>query len=242
MTDYRDLFYSKYHLTLGQSEETSVSLDPRIARQFLNRWGRWLPANKGVPVLDLGCGSGLFLIFLQSLGYQELYGVDRCETELARGRRQGLANLVCANALDYLQGQHERFELITAFHFFEHLNKDEILALLELIHQALRPEGRVLIVTPNGLSPFGGATRYWDFSHETGFTPASWRQLARLYGFCDVRFEEYGPLPHSLLGLIRCGLWYLVRLGLDALSYIEVAGPRDASRVYTADLKVILTK
>jgi len=107
---------------------------------------------------------------------------------------------------------------------------------------ALKPGGRLLAVTPNGLSPFGGATRYWDFSHETSFTPASWRQLARISGFDQIRFEEFGPLPHSLLGAGRVALWTLVKMGWEAIAYIEVGGPRDLSRVYTADMKVILTK
>jgi len=120
--------------------------------------------------------------------------------------------------------------------------EDEILRVLHLIHQSLKPGGRLLAVTPNGLSPFGGATRYWDFSHETGFTPASWRQVARITGFGDIQFEEYGPIPHSLSGRIRTILWSLVRLGLKLVAYIEVGGPRDISCVYTADMKVIAFK
>ena len=37
-------------------------------------------------------------------------------------------------------------------------------------------------------------------------------------------------------------LWSCLRLALKAISYIEVGGPRDASCVYTADMKVVLKK
>ncbi|MDP3181608.1 MAG: class I SAM-dependent methyltransferase [Desulfobaccales bacterium] len=242
MSDYRDDFYARYHLTLDSPQEPDAGHYERCARELRRRWGHWLPADKSGAILDLGCGQGEFLYFLRSQGYQNISGVDLCEGELARARRLGLPDLICANVFDYLPGQQERFEVIAALNFFEHLRKEEILKALELIYLALKPHGRVLAVTPNGVSPFAGSTRYWDFSHETGFTPSSWRQLARLTGFQGMAFEEYGPLPLSILGAVRCALWQAVRLGLDMVSRLEVGRSRDISRVYTADIKVILTK
>jgi len=240
--DYRGPFFDNYLHAVSNFERFGKDYYSHCARQFRGRWLHWLPEDKSVPMLDLGCGRGEYLYFLRSLGYENVFGVDLCQSGLECARRMGISNLVCANALDYLAGKREWYAVITASNLFEHLRKEEILQLLQLIHQALKPGGRLLAVTPNGLSPFAGATRYWDFSHETGFTPASWRQLARITGFTQVRFEEYGPIPHSLLGIIRITLWHLVRLGLEIISYIEVGGPRDVSRVYTADMKIILTK
>lgn len=242
MGDYRDDFYAKYHLTLGAPQELNLEHYQGYARELRRRWQHWLPADKAAAILDLGCGQGEFLYFLRALGYQNCFGVDLCEGELAQARRLGIPNLICGNAFDYLVGQQEEFAVIAALNFFEHLHKEEILKALALIHRGLKPQGRLLAVTPNGLSPFAGATRYWDFSHETGFTPTSWRQLARLTGFRDITFEEYGPLAQSIPGAIRWALWQLVRGGLDAVSRLEVGRSRDISRVYTADMKVILTK
>ena len=241
MTDYRADFYARYHLSI-EPEDLDLAHYDRYAREYGFRWGHWLPPDQGAVFLDLGCGHGEFLYFLRSRGYKNTYVVDLCEGELARAQQLGMGNLICGNVFDYLPGQKERFEVISALNFFEHLRKDEILKVLPLIHQALKPGGRLLAVTPNGVSPFGGASRYWDFSHETGFTPSSWRQLARLSGFKEARFEEYGPIPQSVLGAVRCALWQVVRLGLDMVSRLELGRPRDLSRVYTADMKVILTK
>ncbi len=165
-----------------------------------------------------------------------------CQGELELARQMGIENLICADALDYLRDKKEQFHFITAFNFFEHLHKDEILRILDCIYGALKPDGIMVAVTPNGFSPFSGATRYWDFSHETGFTPPSWQQLSRLTGFSKVQFEELGPIPHSIYGIIRIVLWKIVRLLLDFESYIEVGGLRGNFRVYTADMKIILTK
>jgi len=183
-----------------------------------------------------------FLYFLASAGYTNIYGVDLNAVEIDHARQMGVPNLTCGDALDYLAQHEADFDLISAFNLFEHLRKEEVLQLLHLIHRALKPSGRLLAITPNGLSPFSGATRYWDFSHETGFTPASWRQLAHLTGFSSMTFEEFGPIPHSVKGRIRSVLWQIIRLGIMAYAYVEVGSPRDASRVYTADMKIILTK
>lgn len=242
--DYRPAFYSQYHKALDlrpvrpSEEQLKQSL-----RQFAGRWAKWLPADRNDACVDIGCGTGEFLYFLRQQGFTSVTGVDLSAEELQVARALGTESVHCGYATDYLASATPgSLGLVSAFNFFEHLTKNEILELLPLIHRALKPGGRLIAVTPNGLSPFSGATRYWDFSHETGFTPASWRQLARLAGYSQVAFEDYGPLPHSLRGAVRTLLWRGLTLGIHAISYVEVGRPRDASKVLTADMKVILTR
>jgi SAM-dependent methyltransferase len=242
MGDYRDIFYSKYHTVTGPNNGLCRDYYEANARQFLGRYRNWLPSDKNATILDLGCGYGEFLYFLRSQGYRNVIGIDCCHGELEKARQMGIENLICVDALDYLENNKEQYDFITAFNFFEHLRKDEILRMINLVYMGLKPGGIMLAVTPNGFSPFSGATRYWDFSHETGFTPPSWQQLARITGFTKVQFEELGPIPHSIFGIIRVVLWNAFRLLLDFESYIEVGGLRGNFRIYSADMKIILTK
>jgi len=236
--DYRDEFYAAYSTAID-----AVHADERTAwRQFESRWQQWLPNDRSVPMLDIGCGSGVFVRFLRSCGFANVTGVDRSVSETTRAHASGTDGVVCDDARSFLGARRDAYGLVAALNIFEHLRKEEVLDLLRVLHGALRPGGQVLIVTPNGLSPFGGATRYWDFSHELSFTPASWRQLARISGFREPIFEEYGPIAHSAAGVVRSALWRIVALAIEAVAWIEVGGPRDPSRVYTADMKVILTK
>jgi SAM-dependent methyltransferase len=240
--DYRQEFYSQYHVAVGARTAPQLSDYEFNAHQFWGRWGKWLPSAKDSIFLDLACGNAEFLYFVRKQGYTNTYGVDLNEVQISFGQQMGIPNLECNNLFDYLKGKENAFDVISAFNIFEHLKKEEILDLLKLVHQALKPGGRLLAVTPNGLSPISGSTRYHDFSHETSFTPASWRQLARLYGFQQSNFEDMGPIPHSVKGKVRLALWRLVRLGIMAYNYIELASPGDASKVYTADMKIILFK
>ena len=239
--DYRQRVYAAY-TEPGRTGARTAAERAMASRQFASRWRAWVPADHAAPILDVGCGAGLFVDWLRQAGYTNVTGIDVSPEEVARAAEAGIRGIVRADARVYLADTRERYGLIAVLNVFEHLGKDEVLSLLELLHEALLPGGRVIAVTPNGLSPFGGATRYWDFSHELSFTPSSWRQLARMTGFPPPVFEEYGPLPHSLAGRARCVLWRALALGIEAAAWIEVGGPRDPSRVYTADLKVILTR
>jgi 2-polyprenyl-3-methyl-5-hydroxy-6-metoxy-1,4-benzoquinol methylase len=44
--------------------------------EFERNYARHLPADKAVPILDLGCGNGMLLEWLRSKGYSNLVGVD----------------------------------------------------------------------------------------------------------------------------------------------------------------------
>jgi SAM-dependent methyltransferase len=240
--DYRAEFYESYGRTGGHRGAPTEGERRAAARQFRARWRRWLPAESATPILDVGCGPGLFVAYLRAQGYTDVVGIDWSPGEVARAAEAGIAGVQCAEALEFLRTRPGAYGLVTLLNVFEHLRKDEVVPLLRALHGALRPGGRVLAVTPNGLSPFAGATRYWDFSHELSFTPAAWRQLAAVAGFAAPVFEEYGPVAHSAAGVVRCALWRALALGIQAFAWIEVGGPRDPSRVYTADMKIVLTR
>ncbi|MDB4988123.1 MAG: Methyltransferase type 11 [Myxococcaceae bacterium] len=242
--DYRVRFYEQYHRALDMKPvRPSESELSHLLRQFGGRWDRWLPTDRTTRCLDIGCGIGEFLYFLRHRGFVNVTGIDLSAEELEIAALLGTSDVHRASALDYIRSvPRGSLGLVSAFNFFEHLNKAEILELLPEIFAALAPGGTLIAITPNGLSPFSGATRYWDFSHETSFTPASWRQIARLAGFSKMTFQEYGPIPHSLFGAIRTLAWRSLTLGLVAISYIEVGHPRDPSKVMTADMKIILQR
>jgi SAM-dependent methyltransferase len=241
--DYRERFYAGYARALGNSGSPSPEHLANTARQFAGRWGRFLPSDRSVRARDLGCGTGEFLHYLRGCGFTDLGGVDLSAEQIAVARDLGFSGCRVEGALPFLRAQPDAsIGLISAMNFFEHLRKEEVLDVLAEIARVLQPGGLLLALTPNGLSPFGGATRYWDFSHELAYTPASWRQLARLFGFARVDFAEFGPIPHSLPGALRSAIWQVIRFGVAAIAYVEVGGPRDPSRVYTADMQVVMRR
>jgi SAM-dependent methyltransferase len=98
-------------------------------------------------VLDLACGSGIFLDLLGKAGIGAV-GVERNEQVAAAARARGL-EVIHSDAFDYLATAGERFDGIYCSHFIEHVTFDRLLLLIELIASRLEQGGRLVLVFPN---------------------------------------------------------------------------------------------
>lgn len=180
----------------------------------------FLPADRSVRCLDIGCGHGVLLYLLKSLGCREVRGIDASEEQVSLVRKVHDAVEV-ADALAFLEDKKEAFGLITAIDVLEHLSSDRALRLLDLCFAALEPGGRIILQTVNAGSPFFGSLRYGDLTHCTAFTPRSLESALRLAGFVDFTSREAGPVVHGLASGVRWVLWRGVRAALTAYLLIE---------------------
>ena len=189
-----------------------------------------LPQEKDAPILDVACGSGQLLYFLEQREYTNLHGVD-ISAEQVELSRQVLADVVEGDAFEYLLARPSEFELIFSLDIIEHFTKDEVLSFLEACFAALRPGGRLILRTTNAESPWGNTFRYGDLTHELSFSPTCLVNLLSIMGFSSGYAFESGPVPHGLVSAIRWLLWQIIRLILMIYNYVEVA--TKGSGVYT---------
>lgn len=120
----------------------------------------------GPPVgaaLDLCCGTGAAMAHLRPL-CDALVGLDFSPGMLAEAERRVSASPGRAR-LEFVQGDaralpyQERFDLVTCFGAFGHIQIPEQPAFLRGIHRALRPGGRFVFVT--GRRPSRASAAYW---------------------------------------------------------------------------------
>jgi 2-polyprenyl-3-methyl-5-hydroxy-6-metoxy-1,4-benzoquinol methylase len=185
----------------------------------------WLPADRNVRWLDLGCGQGQLMSLAISNGFREVLGVDLSDEMLAACQANGL-NVCRDDATESVrQLSSGAYGVVSAFDFLEHLPQNEALALLKEARRLLEPGGVMFIKVPNGASPAVGDMFCSDLTHESLFTPSSLAQLATLAGFsrCDVR--EVGPVPHGIRSVVRYALWKGVRAWYRLLNAIETGAP-----------------
>ncbi len=97
------------------------------------------------PVLDVGCGGGLFLRMLGERGHPGI-GLDFSLDAAGIAWRQNRVPAVCA-ALTKAPFAAESCAAITMFHVLEHLYDPA--GYLDAAHRLLRPEGRLIIQVPN---------------------------------------------------------------------------------------------
>ncbi len=169
-------------------------------------------------LLDVGCGDGQIVEFMQRLGWQaEGVDFDPPAVEIAKGK--GLrVHVGTLPAQAYVENS---FDAIVLSHFIEHV--PDPAALLCECRRILRPGGRLIILTPNvsswGHRKFGRAWFALDPPrHLHLFTPVALRALVErsglqvhtattslrnigtiLLGSCAIqrtsRFERNVPLP-----------------------------------------------
>jgi 2-polyprenyl-3-methyl-5-hydroxy-6-metoxy-1,4-benzoquinol methylase len=165
-----------------------------------------LPPPAAGPVADIGCGSGHLVRCLLADGYAA-EGIDVSPEQVALARQAGLDQVREGDYLALLQERRGQLAAVTATDLLEHLTKPEVLATFDAAAAALRPGGCFIARVPNAVSPFGGHTRYGDFTHESWFTARSVRQLAAAAGFGPVAVTGCPPPVHGLASAVRAGLW-----------------------------------
>ena len=227
MHDYRELLYASYRT--GHYEAINPgSLSSSQIQDYRSDFAGFLPPDRKARVVDLGCGKGFLVEFLLREGYENVLGVDTSQEQVEFGKDLGLPVLQ-ADALEFLRDNKD-LNLVVCSDLIEHFGKDEVLDLLRAIHDALAPGGAVLIRTINCSSILGSAARYTDFTHETGFTERSLRQVLAACGFegiliadSNVRFR-WKPKRAVRWSLLK--LWRIVLRTILALEAGRAASPR----------------
>jgi SAM-dependent methyltransferase len=220
--NYRDRCYRTFVSTHWQFSHTTSPDDFRFIKNiYRKRFGSILPQNKAAAILDVACGLGYFLYFLKEEGYTNYQGIDFSKEQLDIARTNGISEVEEADLFSYLPQQRNSYELIIANDIIEHFTKDEVVRFLDLLYNALKPGGMVIISTANMASLYGARTAYLDFTHETGFTPQSLSQILRVCQFIDVTIIGENPIIHDFRSMFRAGLWWILVKFQRLYFYIE---------------------
>jgi len=158
---------------------------------------KYLPTDRSVNILDVGCGAGEFLEQLVSLEYKNLHGVDISpeQVEAAKLRLNGFATLACQDIFDFFTDNSMRWDLVVLEDVLEHFSVENAIRLVHLISDRLSTRGRIIIQVPNASSPFFGNYAYADLTHLSIYNARSIKQLAKLCNLEIVSINEVGIAP-----------------------------------------------
>lgn len=190
MTNTTERLLEKYN-SYRRRKTVEDQKDRRIIFTSLERsLGDWLPKEKGCAILDIACGEGSLLLFLQEKGYSDLNGFDFSPENVEICHRLGLDFVQLNNAffVDELYGE-KKFDVIFLFDFLEHVQKERAADFLEKLRKKLNPGGQLIIQTPNMGSLVGLYHRYNDLSHEFALTEKTAIDLLMIAGFSVDKIE-----------------------------------------------------
>jgi 2-polyprenyl-3-methyl-5-hydroxy-6-metoxy-1,4-benzoquinol methylase len=189
-------------------EETSIYRYSHIKRREyiekkINTWLTRKNIDRVDKLLDLGCGDGNHLSYLQNYA-KNTYGSDYNLTRLVRSSlRFPEATFFLADLLNYPSKQNF-FDLIFFHHVIEHIEND--ISALENIYKILSPGGLLFLGTPNE------GSAWWQFAyriqpemrtqtdHVQFFTADSLKSKLEKVGFMVLEIKHLGwGIPHFSL-------------------------------------------
>lgn len=219
--------YDNYY-TEGFSQSRSQRLDIKsfglAARKFRWNYQRFFSTMpKDAKILDLGCGLGQFLFYLQKEGFHNLTGIDisKSQIDLALEMLPQLDFQHIENPVDFLRQRPNQYNVITLNDVLEHIERDEIIPFLNILHYSLKPDGLIIVKTINSAYPLSHASRYLDFTHTTSFHEKSLTQLLRHTGFTNIHCYQEEIGLYSLIFIVKKSVVRIVRLLLKVLIYFS---------------------
>lgn len=182
-----NLIYKNYISThFGEAHKEYKKGFFMFYKYFKKNYLGYFPKNKEIKILDIGCGMGHFMYFLKKEGYRNYLGID-ISKECIEFCKEKKFNVQHIDIFEFLKTNKAFFDIIVMNDIIEHLNRKEIIEILELIHNNLNENGKIFIKTPNMANPILGVHgRYIDFSHKIGFTEESLAQVLRISNFKNI--------------------------------------------------------
>lgn len=171
-------------------EKANRSKTETYFSSFQLNYGPFLPSNKMANILDIGCGMGQFIRYLQKNGYTNVSGIELGQEAVDYCRKNGLENVSkIDNLSEFLSKNRGKFDFIILKSVIAHFPRENVIPNLKLIRDSLAEDGMVLIETFNISVLTGMFAFYDDFTHKIGFTGESLFQVLYEAGFKDIRIS-----------------------------------------------------
>jgi O-antigen chain-terminating methyltransferase len=171
------------------------------AEEIRERLGFYLPRLENCKttassyILDIGCGRGEFLELLADAGLHAK-GIDINRAAVSEAKSKGLSVKHADLFAELERIKPNTLAGLSAFHVIEHLPFDQIYRFLELAFTRLKPDGILMLETPNALNLRVAASEFYrDPTHIKPVHPSTLEHALRQAGFDSVEIEFLHPFP-----------------------------------------------
>lgn len=145
---------------------------------------------RGLKLLDAGCGAGGFLAWAAAHGsFTRLAGVDVSDEALSLARRQVPAAQLEPTGVEELPFEDASFDLVVANDVLQHLTEDRLAAGLRELRRTVAPQGSLLART-NGARRASRPTADWQL-----FDRTTLQRALEAAGFTCERVTYAGMVP-----------------------------------------------
>ena len=179
-------------------------------------------------ILDVGCGTGRLVEFLNKNGY-EAYGCDISKEALKKARKLNPGKIKRGQA-EKLPYSKNSFDMVTAISILEHLTKNEAKTFILESKRVLKKNGLLFIITPNYSSPFRRLFGkkwfgYSDPTHRHFYTPKTLSSLLSQNGFVKIKFRFKTAYNVKFDWYLPSFCRKLPMLAKNVLNYLMISSP-----------------
>jgi 2-polyprenyl-3-methyl-5-hydroxy-6-metoxy-1,4-benzoquinol methylase len=209
--------------------------------------------NKSFRILDIGCGTGRHAIELARRGYSVI-GVDLSEAQLQKARDNARKENVSPSFIRAdartLTFEHE-FDLVTMLceGGFPLMETDDMnFAILQNARKALRPRGKLIITTLNGLYPLFHSVKDFinghyenDVIRKNTFDLMTFRDHSE-FTFVDDAGREKTVISNERYYVPSEMSWMLKSLGFQKIAFLgcELGNWRRDKTLSTEDFEMLI--
>jgi len=178
--NYKNFYSKKYYDKQGK----------RFKSKYHNIFGIYFKKfNIREPILDLGCGTGLFMEEARDRGFKEVFGIDISKYAIKKARRKKLeARVYNGKKIPFKKGS---FNTIFCYQVIEHIPRSDANKLLKECCRVLKKGGVLLLFAPADY----GELYNTDPTHINFYTIDYFKEFISEVGFKISSFESTMYLP-----------------------------------------------
>lgn len=158
---------------------------------------QYFPNSKKISILEIGSGLGYLTYSLNKAGY-DAKGIDISEDAVAKANKR-YGNYFEYKNLFTITEEVEKYDCVIMTEVIEHVESP--ILFIEAALKLLKPEGKLIVTTPNKSATESGTIWHSDFPpvHLWFFTEESIKRIANKFGKnCEfVDFIEYSKKFYS---------------------------------------------
>ena len=163
--------------------------------------------------LDVGCGTGKYLLFLENLGFV-VNGIDSSPTAIEMTKKvvTQVSHIQQADMYEFSYPQNE-YGLVLSVSTLHHGRKSQVKNAIKQIHRSLTPAGNIFITLPN----FDASNTWNTFKNYTKiepgtYSPNSGPEEGIPHSFFSKQEVQalFSKFKNVLLNLDEIGRWFII--------------------------------
>ena len=226
-------FWDERHTAIGLAKAY-----PRPGLHFLDFeldsvFRKYLSAMKGRRILEVGCGSSVWLPYCRKEFGLEVSGIDYSEAGLRTAREILMAHgaeaeLILGDFLEPPEAQRGRFDIVFSLGVIEHFSDPG--SILRILGKYLRPGGTIITWVPNTTGWIIRLSRRLNKKLKDFYYDLDLELLTRLheaagYKILESRYVQFLDLSHiRIMKPVFLRKWYYRFARLTALPSIWAKG------------------